>query len=420
MSRNERILLLVLAAVNFTHIMDFMIMMPLGPQLMRTFGIGPTEFGWLVSAYTLTAGVSGFAAAFFMDRFDRKKLMLFIYAGFVLGTLACALASSYPTLMAARILTGVFGGIIGALVFAIVGDAIPMERRATAMGFVMSGFAMASVLGIPFGMYIATHFNWTAPFSFLAFAGVVVWFAVNWFVPSMNAHIKVKLEGESRFKHLQLILSNPNQLLALSLMACLMLGQFLVVPFISPSLVANVGFREDQLFLVYLFGGAVSFFASPIAGRLADRFGKKRIFYIFSVLNAPFLLGITLLGPSPLWLVLVFTSIFFIFTTARNIPATTLITGTVTPQQRGSFMSINTCVQQLSAGLGSLVAGQIVQRDAQNHLTHYPIAGAIGMAFALISMLVAWKLVVLEDKKPEAPIAEAEPVLVPVSPQEGA
>jgi predicted MFS family arabinose efflux permease len=167
LDKKEKILLFILASIQFTSIMDFMIMMPLGPQLMRIFQINPQEFGFLVSAYTFAAGFSSFIGVFWIDNFDRKKALMNMYLGFLLGTLACALSPTYTILVLSRILTGLFGGLLMALVFSIIGDVIEEKRRGTAMGYVSTSFSLASVLGVPFGLFIASFWNWHAPFFFL-------------------------------------------------------------------------------------------------------------------------------------------------------------------------------------------------------------------------------------------------------------
>ena len=253
MSKKEKIILFVLAAINFTNIMDFMIMMPLGPQLMRLFQIGPQEFSVVVSSYTFSAFVSGMMSSLIIDKFDRKKSLLFMYAGFILGTFLCGMSTSYYLLIAARIFTGLFGGVIGATVMSIVGDLIPFERRGQAMGIVMSSFSLASVAGVPFGLFIATHssFGWQAPFLFLAVFGLFIFALVYRMLPAISAHLDVHAEKQPLFRVFGNILEDENQRRAIFLSMVMMLGHFAIIPFISPSMVANVGFSESQLQYIY-------------------------------------------------------------------------------------------------------------------------------------------------------------------------
>ncbi|MCM2282171.1 MAG: MFS transporter, partial [Bdellovibrionaceae bacterium] len=311
--REEVWLLLLLAGVQFTHIMDFMIMMPLGPQLMRLFVITPRDFAFLVSTYQFAAGICGFVAAFFVDRFDRKRSLIFAYIGFALGTFACALAPSYAFLLMARSLAGAFGGVLGAQIMAIIGDAIPFSRRGRAMGIVMAAFSVSSVFGVPFGLYLATKWNWHAPFVFVGSVAAVLAALIVWRVRPITQHMSSGLPRPSPLGLMSGIVHDRNQMRALSLMILLMFTQFTLIPFLSPYLVANVGFREDQLPWMYFVGGGLTIFTSPIVGRLSDRFGKPSVFLIAGLLVILPVLVLTHLGVTPLPLVLSLTALFFVF-----------------------------------------------------------------------------------------------------------
>lgn len=394
----ENRLLLVLAAIQFTHIMDFMIMMPLGPQLMRMFDISPQEFSFLVSSYTFTAGAVSILAALVMDKFDRKSLLSIAYLGFTIGTIACALAESYWVLLLTRSLTGAFGGILGAMVFAIIGDAIPLERRATAMGKLMASFSLASVIGVPAGLYIATQFSWHAPFIALGAMGLMISVFIFLWVPRMRSHLSSgKGSGQQVFQVFIDIAHNPNQLLALLLMVCLMLGQFTIIPFISPYMVSNVGFTEAQLTYIYLVGGGLTIFTSPLVGKLADRFGRLRVFTVSVILSIVPLLLITHMPPTPIYLVLMVSAVFFVLIGGRMIPAMTMITSAVKSSKRGGFMSVNSAVQQVASGLASFLAGLIVVKSAGEQLENYQYVGYIAVFFSLITLLIAKKVKPAED-----------------------
>lgn len=387
-SRPEKLLLALMAAIQFSHIVDFMILMPLGPQLMRIFGIGPQEFGLLVSSYTFAAGLSGFLASFFVDRFDRKTSLLFFYVGFAVSTIACAIAPSYFYLLAARCLAGMFGGVLGSLVMSIVSDAISYERRGSAMGIVMGSFSVASVLGVPFSLYLATEFSWHAPFAFLGVVSLPVIALAMKYVPSMNAHVR-KGGAHGAWESIGHILKTPNQQLALLFMFCLVLGQFSIIPFLSPSFVSNAGMREDQLPLLYLFGGLCSMVASPTVGRLADKYGKRQVFSFSVLLSLPPIWIITHLGPNPVWILLVISSLFFIVMSGRMVPAMAMVSSTATPEYRGSFMSVTSAVQQLSAALASWVAGMIVVSGEGGRLMNYEAVGYVAIAFSVLAFIAA-------------------------------
>ncbi|MBC5772493.1 MFS transporter [Pontibacter sp. KCTC 32443] len=382
----EGLLIFTLAAIQFTHMMDFVIMMPLGPQLMRVFNISPSEFGLLVSAYTFSAAVAGFLSALFIDRFDRKHAMLGLYLGFTLGTLACALAPGYTLLLVARVVAGAFGGVLGALILAVIGDAIPEERRGAATGKVMAAFSVASIAGVPVGLYLASISSWHAPFYLLAGLSFLVLLASFKLLPPMRGHLTNAVK-QNPFLVLKEILQKRNLQWAMALMITLTMSGFLVVPFISPYMVANVGFSETELSYIYLFGGIATVFTSQWAGRLADKHGKHKVFIISALLSLIPILLITNLPPVPHYMALMVTTVFFIFFGARFVPAMSLITSSVEPKLRGSFMSINSSVQQLSAGVAAFLSGLIVQEAADGKLLHFNWDGVLA---CLITLVTIW------------------------------
>lgn len=383
----EGLLIFTLAAIQFTHMMDFVIMMPLGPQLMRVFNISPSEFGLLVSAYTFSAAVAGFLSALFIDRFDRKHAMLGLYLGFTLGTLACALAPTFIMLLVARVVAGAFGGVLGALILAVIGDAIPEQRRGAATGKVMAAFSVASIAGVPVGLYLASISSWHAPFYLLAGLSFIVLVASFKLLPPMRGHLTNAVK-QNPFLVLKEILQKRNLQWAMALMIALTMSGFLVVPFISPYMVANVGFSETELSYIYLFGGIATVFTSQWAGRLADKHGKHKVFITSAVLSFVPILLITNLPPVQHYVALIVTTIFFIFFGARFVPAMSLITSSVEPKLRGSFMSINSSVQQLSAGVAAFVSGLIVQEAADGKLQNFAWDGILACLITLIAIWV--------------------------------
>ena len=396
----ERLFLFILASAMFTHIMDFMIMMPLGPQLMRLFEISPTEFSFLVSSYTFTAGVSGFFAAFLIDRFDRRSSLIFIYTGFVIGTIACALAPTYPILLMARSVAGAFGGILGALILSIVSDAIPLERRASGIGIVMASFSVASVFGVPFGLYLASVFSWQAPFYFLAGISGIVLFFIFKYVPSFTNHL------ESTKATIRQVLVNVfgriNPLRGLLFTSVLMFAHFSIIPFIAPYMVGNVGFTEQELTYIYLVGGALTIFSSPWVGRLADKHGRLKIFTIFGTLVLIPIMAIVYMPPVPLWQALVVSGLFFVLANGRMVPSTTMVTSVIRPENRGSFMSARSSIQQLSSGTATLIAGYIISEEPSTitegakALVNYEWVGWFAVVFSFIALILARTLRVVQ------------------------
>ncbi len=393
--KQRTLLLYLVAAMNFTHIVDFMIMMPLGNYLMELFNINAQQFTVIVSVYAFSAGISGFFSAFFMDRFDRKKALLFTYTGFVIGTLSVSFANSYEQLVLARILTGAFGGIIAALVLSIVSDLYPFKERGKAMGIVTAAFALASVIGVPFGLYLAGKLFWHAPFIMLGGIGVVLIITTVFVFPSMTDHMDS--ENEISFKEnlafvLKSVFTDSNQIMALAMGMIILLGQFMLVPFIAPYMERNIGFDADNIALLYMCGGGAIIFSGPYVGKLTDKVGALKIFTIFLFLSAIPVLIFTHLGKVPMYLALIVTTVMFIFMNARMIPMQTMTTAVVSPKTRGSFMSIKSSIQQLSAGVASLISGSIVFVGPEKLFHNFDIVGYIAISISLLSLLIAPKL----------------------------
>jgi predicted MFS family arabinose efflux permease len=387
--KEEKLLLWTLAAINFIHIVDFMILMPLGPQLMRIFDISPREFGLLVSSYTFSAGISSFFGAFFLDRFDRKKILLWVYVGFAIATLGCALSPSYSILLLARILSGLFGGLTSALILAIIGDVIPDTRRGRAMGLVMAAFSVASVLGVPMGLFLASLSDWHMPFYILTGLSISSLGMIIRYIPNINEHLKNDIVRPNPMVVIRRVTGNQNQMRAITLSVMMMFGQFMIIPFLSPYTVANVGFSEMQLTYIYMAGGAFTIFTSPWVGKLSDKYGKLRIFTIFMILNVIPIAIITNLGVTPIPFVLMVSTMFFVTSNGRYVPAAAIITGTSKPENRGSFLSFNSAIQQLATGLASLIAGIIIGENAAGELTNYNIVGYIAIGFSLLCIPIA-------------------------------
>jgi len=387
---SERLLLLLLAAVQFTHIMDFMVMMPLGPQLMRLFEIEPHEFSILVAVYTFSSAIAGIAGALFIDRFDRRTALLFAYIGFLIGTLACALAPGYETLLVARAASGAFGGVAGSLVLTIIGDIIPPERRGGAIGMVMASFSLASVAGVPVGLWLAARWSWHAPFLIIVAVGLVVLVMSLRALPSMRGHmVAAHLRERNALAGVGELLSHANSRAALGFMMMMVFGHFILIPFLSPSLVANTGLLEDDIFWFYLAGGLASLFSAPYIGRLADRYGKKTMFIVTITLGMVPVYFIANLGPTPLGVIMVLAAVFFMFAGGRFVPGQAIVTAAVPARLRGSFMSLNNSVRDMAAGAASLIGGQIVMRDAMTgKLLHVPVLGWIAIGVSLLSILM--------------------------------
>ncbi|MFT5884862.1 MAG: DHA1 family inner membrane transport protein [Arcticibacterium sp.] len=392
MNFKEKLLLFVLACVNFTHIMDFMILMPLGPQLMEIFEINAQQFGFMVASYGVAAAISGFSLAFFADRFDRKKVLLFAYIGFVLGTFACAISPSFYTLIVSRTVAGLFGGMIGSQVLSIVADTFDYERRGRAMGVISAAFALASVIGVPGGLYLANLFSWHAPFFTVGGMGIIIIFLLWFLVPKIDGHLNASEPKTSKRLVIKQIWNTPNQLWALALSAVIMLGHFSIIPYIAPTLVSNIGYKDEDIYLIYLIGGLLTIFSAPIVGKLADKKGKYPVFVIFLLLSLIPIYLITNLIPVPLYVVLIISGLFFIFSNGRLIPTQAMVSSVVTPKNRGGFMAINSSVQLMAQAIASSIGGSILVQRSDGYLENYELVGYFAMAMLLISLFVAKKI----------------------------
>jgi MFS transporter, DHA1 family, inner membrane transport protein len=394
--RRERLVLFILAAVQFTTIVDFMIVMPLGPQLMRTLHIGPAKFGLIVSSYTFAAGTAGLIAAAIIDRFARRTTFIVLYAGFLLGTLCCAFAPNYQMLVLARILTGAFGGILGGMSMAIIGDVFPEQRRGRATGSLMTGFALASVAGVPFGLYLGTNYGWHVPFVLLAIGGLPALALAPFGLPPLDAHM-----GKTHTHPLRSVVetfSHVNHLNAFALIVALMVGSFILFPYLSPFLVSNVGMTEQQLPLVYIAGGLLTLFAAPIVGRLADRHGKLTVFRRIIPVSVLLMLVITHLPPVHLAVAVAVFGALMVANVGRMICAMAMVTSSVEPRRRGAFLSANASVQHLSSGLGAYLGGIVVAQAASGKIEHFGTVGWIAAAATLSSLWLAGRVRVAYDE----------------------
>ncbi len=396
LSASEWGLLSVLTLIQFSVTLDFIIIAPLGPQLMRVFGINTEQFGYTVAAYAFGAALSAFSAAFFLDRFDRKRALIVLFGGFTLGTLCCAFAPSYHAMLAARFATGIFGGVCGGVVLAIVGDAIPEVRRATAMGTVMSAFALASALGVPAGLWMAER-GWHWPFLILGISCAVIIPFAMWMLPRSDSHLRA-LSTESVWTRMWAVLANGKHLRAFSLMAGLTTAGFLVVPFISTFMVRNVGMTESQLKYNFLCGGLCTLFSMNLVGRLADMYGRLKLFTIMAVLSSGAVLWLTHLSTEPLLVAIGVTCVFMVTMTGRFVPAIAMITGSVDARHRGGFMSLNSCVQSVFSGVGTALGGWLIVDAAHKPLRNFGLNGWVAAALAIGCIGLATRL-----RRPVAP-----------------
>jgi predicted MFS family arabinose efflux permease len=397
--RREWLVLLVLSGIQFSQMVDFMVLMPLGTQLMREFGITPTQLGFFVSIYTVAASLSGFFSALVIDRFDRRTAVLALYACFGATMAACALAPGYWTLLAARTAAGAFGGVVAANIFTIVTDLVPESRRGRAFGAVMSAFSLASILGVPISLALALHFTWRAPYVFLAGLCASVLLAAWFLIPPVRAHLGAGHERNA-LAQIARVFGETNHLRIFAFSSTLVFSGFLVFPFIAPYLVTNAGVSEADLPLVYLIAGVAALITARLAGGWSDSLGRRRVFAGCAVATAIAALAMTTLPRSPLYVSVLVSMLMFAASSARMVPAMALITSAPEPRLRGSVMSFNASIQQLAAGAASFAASLIVGRSPDGELTRYWVAGVVSAVGTLACIALARRVRPAEIRPP--------------------
>jgi predicted MFS family arabinose efflux permease len=393
--QREWALLLILAGIQFTHILDFMIMMPLGPQLTAAFSISDAKFGLLVSAYTFAAGASGLLASLYIDRFERRRLLLILYVLFAAATLACGLAPTYETLMSARIAAGLFGGILSAMIQTIVADVVPFARRGKAMGVIMTSFSVSTVMGVPLGLYVAANSDWHTPFFGIAGISFVLAVAGWYVIPTLQGHLHAR--GETGpLQGIAQVLRDSNHLRAFLFSFCMIFAGFSIIPYITIYMQINAGLTPSDIPVIYLAGGAATLFSAQIIGKLSDRIGKLKMLQIIAGTAILPMALITVTAGLSMTVILVITTFFFVFVSGRMIPGMALVSAAGNPKNRGTFMTLNSSMQSAAMGLAALVGGMVISRNAEGLIENFWICSLIAISFNLTALLIAKRLKVYQ------------------------
>jgi predicted MFS family arabinose efflux permease len=395
----QKFAIFILAITQFTVILDFMVMSPLGDILMKSLNLKPSHFGFAVSAYAFSAGISGLLTAGFADKFDRKKLLLFFYIGFIAGTILCGIATSYPLLVGARIITGLFGGVIGSISMAIIADLFDIQQRGRVMGFVQMGFGASQVLGIPIGLYLANSWGWHAPFLWVAGMAIIIAILIAVKLQPLTKHLAIQ-QDKSAFTHLLHTLAKKDYRIGFSATALLSIGGFMMMPFGSAFAVNNLRITQHQLPLLFMIAGLSSLVVMPLIGKLSDQIDKFTIFASASAWMIIMVLIYTNLGPSPIWLVIIFNVLMMAGIMSRMIPSTALATAIPEMRDRGAFMSINSSLQQIAGGVAAAIAGMIViQKNKFSPLEHYNTLGYIIVCISILSVIMIYRVSTLVKNK---------------------
>lgn len=387
-SKYEKLAVLLLALTQFTVVLDFMVMAPLGDLLSKSMQLSPKDFGLIVSAYAFSAGVSGLLTAGFADRFDRKKILLFFYIGFIIGTFFCGIANDFWSLFVARILTGLFGGVMGSISMAIITDLFSIEKRGRAMGFIQMGFGASQVLGIPIGLYIANIWGWEAPFLLIVVLAILILLLLFIYLKPVTAHLTVK-DTVHPFTHFITTLLNKSYLMGFLATAVIAIGGFMMMPYGTIFAVNNLGVPTESLPLLFMAAGGTSLFLMPIVGQLSDRVNKVKLFALSTIALIVICVIYTRMRETPFYVVLFFNIVLTITIISRMIPSTTLISAVPELKDRGAFMSINASLQQIAGGVAAVIGGFIIhQKDEFSPIQNYDVVGVVVSITAVFSILL--------------------------------
>jgi predicted MFS family arabinose efflux permease len=395
----QKLVVGLMAFLQFSIILDFMVMSPLGAMLMPALQVTPSQFGLMVSAYAFSAGISAVLAAGFADRFDRKNFLLFFYVGFILGTFLCAMAPTYAFLLFGRIVTGIFGGVIGSVVLAITTDLFPLQMRGRVMGVVQTAFAASQILGLPIGLYFANMWGWHAPFMMIVVVSIFVCGIIFVYLKPVDVHLQRPTE-KNPFLHLWSTLTNSRYVLAFAATGLLTLGGYMLMPFASAYTVNNLGIDLEKLPILYLVTGVSAMAVGPLVGRASDRHGKFNVFLFGAALTMVMVAIYTNLGTTPLPWVLVVNVLLFAGIFARVIPTQALISAIPDPSSRGAFMAVNSSLQQFAGGAASVLAGQIVTQSSSGRLEHFNYLGFVLIATVLVTVAMMY---FIHRRVPEGP-----------------
>jgi predicted MFS family arabinose efflux permease len=383
----EVFVIAILAFLQFTVILDFMVMSPLGAFLMPKLKISTEQFGNVVSAYAFSAGISGLLASGFADKFDRKKLLIFFYIGFLIGTALCAMATNYHYLLLARIVTGLFGGVISSVSMAIVTDLFRLEVRGRVMGFIQMAFAASQVLGLPIGLFLANHYGWHSPFWLIAIVGIIPGIIIVVKMNPVTEHLKIR-HDHNPIVHMGNTITNRNYLLAFVTTTLLATGGYMLMPFGSAFSVNNLGITNEQLPVLYGISGIFTFVFGPLTGFLGDKLGKYKVFVGGTLLTMATVAIYTNLGVTPLVLIIVLNVLMFAGIMARMSTSSALISAIPQQQDRGAFMSVNASVQQLAGGIAAKLAGMVIYQAPDGKIHHYSTLGIIVMSSMTVVMIM--------------------------------
>jgi len=395
----QKIVILLLALTQFTVILDFMVMSPLGDILMKSLNIKPSQFGFAVSSYAFSAGISGLLTAGFADKFDRKKLLMFFYTGFIVGTFLCGIVTTYPLLIGARIVTGLFGGVIASISMAIITDVFPMEQRGRVIGFLQMGFGASQVLGIPIGLFLANFWGWHAPFIWVAVMAAVIAVVITTKMQPITKHLAMQ-HDRSPLAHLLKVVSKKEYRVGFTATALLSIGGFMMMPFGSAFAINNLGVTQNELPIVFMVAGLSTLVVMPLIGKLSDRFDRYKIFAVATIWLSGMAVIYTNLGVTLFWIVIVLNVLLMSGVMGRMVPSSAMVSGIPAMPERGAFMSINSSLQQIAGGIAAAVGGFIVvQKTKFSPLEHYNTIGYVMVCISAITLILMYRVRTILKRK---------------------
>jgi predicted MFS family arabinose efflux permease len=379
---------------------------------MKSMSLSPRQFGFAVSSYAFSAGLAGLLTAGFADSFDRKKLLLFFYIGFILGTLFCGLTTTYPMLIAARIVTGLFGGVIGSISMAIIADLFPLQERGRVMGFMQMGFGASQVLGIPISLYLANSWGWQSPFLMIVGLATITWVVIGIKLQPITEHLKIK-NDRNALSHLWHTFAKRRYRVGFLSTAFLSIGGFMMMPWGSAFSINNLHITQQQLPILFMIAGISTLIIMPIVGKFSDKIDKFKLFALASIWMMLVVLIYTNLTPVPFWVVLLMNIAMMIGIMSRMIPSMALTSALPEMQDRGAFMSINSSLQQIAGGAAAVIGGMVVvQKTKTSPLEHYNTLGVVITGTSVVSIFLVYRVSQLIKSSPAATVVKKRPELV--------
>ncbi|WP_279499395.1 MFS transporter [Aeromonas veronii] len=376
------------ALIQLVSALDFMMIMPLGPDLSRALNISPTYIGYLGGGYALAAALSSLLCARYLDRFDRKHVALITLLGISLSTWACALAWNMESLFFTRLLAGMFAGPATSIALAIVVDATPVEQRGRAMAIVMGAFSLSAIAGVPLGLELAMLKGWSAPFYVLGGFGLCVCVVVYARLPGMTAHLGLNQKAFSSIE----MLKRPVVLNAFMAIGLAIFSTFLIVPNIAAYFQFNLDVPRGDMSHYYVMGGIFSLFSMQLGGLFIDRFGAMKVTILMGALTIAVVWDGFLHEP---WLptIVIFT-LFMVVTSTRTITVAAVNSQVAAPWERAGFMSLQNVFQHIFSGSAAIVSSMILT-NVDGHLGNITLLAWLTIVLTIIQPLFLYRLLKL-------------------------